>query len=74
MYDNFVTMTVESINNETVIRVPNSVSINLVQDFIDYLSVKSILSKSEAINAAVDELAEEAQQIWWEENKARFIK
>jgi len=67
-------MTVESINNETVIRVPNSVSINLVQDFIDYLSVKSILSKSEAIDVAIDELAEEAQQIWWEENKARFIK
>jgi hypothetical protein len=38
-------MLIQNINNETIIRVPNAVNFVYMQDFIDYLSVKTILSK-----------------------------
>ena len=67
-------MKVEIINNETVISVPNTVSFNFIQDFIDYLSTKSIISKSEASDEEIDRLADEAQAKWWEQNKSKFLK
>lgn len=67
-------MVVESINNETVIRVPNSIKLDFIQDFIDYLSVKSIISKSQATDEEIDNLAEQAQSDWWEKNKSKFLK
>ena len=53
-------MTVQSIENETIIRIPNSVKYTYLQDFIDYLSVKSILSKSEAKDSEIDLITEKA--------------
>jgi hypothetical protein len=67
-------MTVESINNETVIRVPSSIKFDFIQDFIDYLNAKSIISKSQANEKEIDDLAEEAQEQWWNNNKSRFLK
>jgi hypothetical protein len=67
-------MTVESINNETVIRVPSSIKFNFIQDFIDYLNAISIISKSQANEKEIDDLAEEAQEQWWKNNKSRFLK
>ncbi len=67
-------MIVESINNETVIRVPNTIKFNFIQDFIDYLSAKSIISKSMATDDEIDSLAEQAQSDWWEKNKSKFLK
>ena len=67
-------MKVETINNETIIRVPNSVKFNFIQEFIDYLSTKSIVSKSKATDEEIDLLAEQAQSDWWNQNKAKFLK
>jgi len=67
-------MKVETINNETIIRVPNSVKFNFIQEFIDYLSTKSIVSKSKAKDEEIDLLAEQAQTDWWNQNKAKFLK
>jgi hypothetical protein len=67
-------MVVESINNETVIRVPSSIKFDFIQDFIDYLSVKSIISKSQANDEEIDILAEQAQSDWWEKNKSKFLR
>ncbi len=67
-------MIVESINNETVIRVPNSIGFDFIQDFIDYLSAKSILSKSKAREDEIEQLAEEAQEQWWKAHKSKFLK
>jgi len=67
-------MIVESINNETVIRVPSSIKFNFIQDFIDYLNAKSIISNSKASDQEIDELAEQAQEEWWNKNKAKFLK
>ena len=62
------------INNETIIRFPNSVNFAFLQDFIDYINVKTILSKSKANDTEIDDLAESAQEDWWKNNKSKFIK
>ena len=67
-------MTVESINNETVIRIPNSINYNFMQYALYYLSVQSIISKSKATDEEIDKLTEEVQEEWWQEIKSRFLK
>jgi len=67
-------MTVQTINNETIIRIPNSVNFAYLQDFLDYLNVKIILSKSQATDIEIDKIAEDAQAEWWKNNKSKFIK
>jgi len=67
-------MTVEFINNETVIRVPSSIKFDFIQDFIDYINAKSIISNSKASDQEIDKLAEEAQEEWWKNNKAKFLR
>lgn len=67
-------MIVEFINNETVIRVPGSIKFDFIQDFIDYINAKSIISNSKASDQEIDKLAEEAQEEWWKNNKAKFLR
>lgn len=67
-------MLIQNINNETIIRVPSSVNFVYMQDFIDYLSVKTILSKSQATDKQIDKIAEDAQSEWWKKNKSKFLK
>jgi len=67
-------MKIEVINNETVVRFPQSLNVSYVQQFIDYITVKSILSKSKATEIEIETLAEEAQEKWWAEDKSKFIK
>jgi len=67
-------MTVQTINNETIIRIPSSVNFAYLQDFLDYLNVKIILSKSQATDIEIDKIAEDAQTEWWKNNKSKFIK
>ena len=67
-------MTIEVINNETVIRIPASIKFAYLQQFIDYITVKSLISKSEATEEEIFALTEEIQTKWWRENKHRFIK
>ena len=66
-------MTIQSIENETIIRIPNSVNYSFLQDFIDYLQVKSILSNSQATDNEIDGISEKAQTDWWEINKNKFL-
>ena len=67
-------MIVQTKNNETIIKVPNSIDFTYLQDFIDYLTVKSIVSKSKATDKQITAMAEEAQASWWKKNKSRFVK
>jgi len=67
-------MKIEVINNETVVRFPQSINVTYVQQFIDYITVKSILSQSKATDEEIEKLAEEAQEKWWTLNKSKFIK
>lgn len=67
-------MVIEYVNNETIIRIPESVKFNYLQKFIDYIDAISIINKSKAKEEEVDKLAEEVQSLWWKENKNSFIK
>ena len=67
-------MTVEIKNNNTIITIPNSISFTYLQDFLDYITVKSIVSKSKATEKEIVDLAEKAQEEWWNKNKSKFIK
>lgn len=67
-------MIVETKNNNTIITIPNSISFTYLQDFLDYITVKSIVSKSKATEEEIIDLAEKAQVDWWIKNKSKFIK
>jgi predicted transcriptional regulator len=67
-------LTIETTASETIIHLPNSVKFEFLQQMLDYLAVKETLSRSQADEQAIDELAEEAQSNWWKANKARWIK
>lgn len=66
-------MLVETKNNETIVKFPSHIKFDLIQDFIDYIEVKSLLYESKAKDAEIDLLAEESQENWWIANKSKFI-
>jgi hypothetical protein len=67
-------LTIETTASETIIHLPNSVKFEFLQQMLDYLAAKEILSRSQADEKAVEELSEEAQSKWWKANKSRWIK
>ena len=44
-----------------------------VNDFVGWLRLESIVSRSKLIEAAAWKLSEEIKSTWWEANKHRFI-
>ena len=67
-------LTIETTANETVIRLPNGIPFEYLQQLLDYLSVKETLNRSQAQESEVDELAEQVQNDWWQANKNRWIQ
>jgi hypothetical protein len=67
-------MVIEKNLNEIIIRLPSNFDTTYLQEFLDYLTYKEIISKSEATQEDIDKLADEIKSFWWEENKQRFIK
>ena len=58
-----------------VIRIPVAESYDdrAVRDFVEGLKVREIVSRSQATDEQITELAEEMQENWWRENKDRFL-
>ena len=67
-------LTVRRENETIMISVPASINNTYVEQLLDYLSVKSIASESQATDEQIIELADEINQSWWQTNKQRFIK
>jgi hypothetical protein len=67
-------MIVERKKDEIVIRIPEKIDPDGLQNFIDYLKVKTITAKSSATGKDIDEISREINQTWWEKNKDRFVK
>jgi len=67
-------MIIEKTNNEILIRIPNSVDIDDAQRIIDYIRYQELTSKSKASQKEADNLAAEANENWWKENKDNFLK
>ena len=67
-------MIVERQKNELVIRIPEKIDAEGLQNFIDYLKVKTILSKSRASKSDYAGIASEIKQSWWKKNRGRFVQ
>ena len=66
-------MTIKRLDNQIIITLPASIDLEGVQRLINFLLYKEATKDSKAKQAAVDELAREANKQWWAENKHRFL-
>lgn len=66
-------MTIQRINNQIIITLPESVDLEGLQRLINYLLYKEATKDSQAKQEEVDQLAREANKQWWEENRHRFL-
>lgn len=66
-------MTIQRIDNQIIITLPDSVDLEGVQRLINYLLYKEATKDSKAKQEDVDKLASEVNKQWWEENKHRRI-
>jgi len=67
-------MIIEKRNKEYIIRIPETVDTEEIQDFVDYVRYKELTSKSKKTDqSVVDQLTEEININWWNENKARLM-
>ena len=61
-------MTIQTIDNQIIITLPASIDLEGVQRLINYLLYKEATKDSKAKQEDVDQLAREANKLWWEEN------
>ncbi|MCX6271828.1 MAG: hypothetical protein NTU44_11520 [Bacteroidetes bacterium] len=67
-------MIIEKRNNEFIIRIPDTVDTEEIQDFVDYIRYKELTSGAYRVDQAiVDQLAEEINLNWWKENRTRLL-
>jgi len=67
-------MSIERINNEFLIKIPASVDIGILQQFLDYVRFKTIASQSIASDDDILQIADDINRNWWVENKQNFIQ
>jgi len=67
-------MIVERKKDELVIRIPGKIDPDGLQNFIDYLKVKTITAKSSASGKEITLISRDINKTWWEKNKGRFVK
>lgn len=68
-------MTLQTIGNQLVIQIPtNVVDILDIQDFLNFLKYKSIVSKSQATDENIEEIVNEINNSLYERNKNRYKK
>jgi hypothetical protein len=67
-------MIIEKRNKEYIIRIPETVDTEEIQDFVDYVRYKELTSKAKKIDqAVVDQLTEAININWWNENRSRLL-
>ena len=67
-------MTVEQIDDEVIIRLPNFMDFEAMQRTIDLISLKEATARSVATQEDVDLLAKEVNKGWWAKNRSRYVK
>ena len=66
-------MTIESKDDEIVIRISSNVNLEEIQKSLDFIRYKEILSKSKGTQADVEYLAKKINNDWWSKNKNKYI-
>ena len=67
-------MTVERIDNEVVIRLPEFMGFEAIQKTIDLISLKEATARSVATQEDIDSLAKEVNKGWWAKNRSKYVK
>lgn len=67
-------MVLERTANEVIIRLPANINWEDLELMIRFIKYKQNVSKSEATQEEIDQLARDVNKQWWEENKHRFLK
>ena len=65
-------MIIETINNETLIRIPSGIDFKIIQSVLDYLRISEILSKNQGSDLDASKLAEEVDKEWWRKNNRNY--
>lgn len=66
-------MTVERTADEIIVRLPSSMNIEEIIQFLSYLRFKEITQQSQATQEDADRLAKEANHNWWARNKDKYL-
>ncbi|MCD4789489.1 MAG: hypothetical protein K8R37_05765 [Bacteroidales bacterium] len=66
-------MIVERTNNEVIIRLPGSIDTIDLEDMVDYIRFKEIISKSKATQDEIDSLVKGIKKGRWENNRKRLL-
>ena len=67
-------MSIQRVNNEFLIKIPTSVDMGILQQFLDYVSIKTIASQSTASDEDILQIADDINKNWWVDNKQHFIQ
>ncbi len=67
-------MVLERTANEVIIRLPGNINWEDLELMIRFIKYKQNVSKSQATQEEIDELARDVNKQWWTENKHRFLK
>ncbi len=65
-------ITIEKTDEAIWIKLPPDTAETDIKHFLSYFSYVNLVSKSQAKQEEIDELAREVKKGWWEKNKARF--
>ncbi len=67
-------MTIERTADEIIVRLPSSMDIEEILQFLNYLRYKEITQKSQATQEDADRLSKAANKSWWEKNKDKYLR
>ena len=67
-----MSVTVERTSDAILIKLPLDTDVSDIQNVLNYFEYVSLVSKSQATQEDVVELAKNAKAGWWESNKHRF--
>lgn len=67
-------MHIERTNKEIIIRIPNTIESEDLQDFIDYIRYKELSTDINTPQSKIDKLASDLNKNWWKKNRDKFIK
>jgi hypothetical protein len=67
-------MVLEKTDKEIIIRLPSATEWGDLEAILKYIRYREIVSKSQATQDQIDQIASEMNKSWWEANKHRFLK
>jgi len=65
-------VTIKSDSKEITIKLPIDTNLDDIQQILKYFTYIDLVSKSQAKQEQIDELAKEVNKGWWQKNKDRF--